>query len=188
MREIQRAQAAIERAKNDLTLAVRRAREEGHTWAAIGETLGMSRQAAFKRFGEVINPVTGTHITGAPMSLSELTQATERVFTLISTAAYDELESLMHPDVKTELPASVIADTWNRVLADIGSLESFTDTHVTFPAGERIEEDAAILGTVVGVTTLQCEAGEAMGRVAFDEERRVVGLLMVEPGHEPLPF
>jgi len=35
-----------------LTAAVARARQRGHPWAAIGERLGISRQAAQQRFGE----------------------------------------------------------------------------------------------------------------------------------------
>jgi hypothetical protein len=33
-----------------LERAVRLAREQGHTWAAIGKALGVSRQAAWERF------------------------------------------------------------------------------------------------------------------------------------------
>ena len=94
----------------------------------------------------------------------------------------------MHPDVRSELPESLIADTWARVLGEVGAKESYADTHVVMPAGERIDEDEQLLGTVVGVTTLRCEAGELMGRVAVDDQRRVVGLLMVPLDHGPLPF
>jgi len=188
MQDIHNAQQAIERAKTDLADAVRKARAEGHTWAAIGETLGMSRQAAFKRFGEVLNPITGKNIQGAPVSLEQIIRETERVFTLISEGNTNELEALIHPDVRDQLSQAIIAETWNRVLADIGAMERFEDTHVVFPAGERIEEDTETLGTVVGVTLIHCEAGELMGRVAFDEERRIVGLFLVDPEHSPLPF
>jgi hypothetical protein len=36
----------------ELHAAVTAAREAGVTWAAIGEVLGTTRQAAFKRFGQ----------------------------------------------------------------------------------------------------------------------------------------
>lgn len=99
-----------------------------------------------------------------------------------------EPSQVIHPEARKELPASLIAETWARLLAEVGAKESYADTHVVLPAGERIEEDAQLLGTVVGVTTLNCEAGEMMGRVAVDDQLRVVGLLIVTPEYSPLPF
>ncbi len=182
------AQSEIDRARNKLKQAVLQARAEGRTWADIGETLGMTRQAAFKRFGQAMNPVTQELITGAVMSLEEICQLTERVFSLISSGDYPALAELLHPDVRQELSEALIMETWARVLSEVGTLEKFDNTHVVFPGGEPIEEDESILGTVVGVTTLNCEAGEVMGRVAVDNELRVVGLLLVDPSHQPLPF
>lgn len=188
MDAIKNAQRAAEAAKEQLRQAVQQAREDGHTWAEIGSALNMSRQAAFKRFGHVTNPAKGKTLKGAHMSIAHIREATERVFDLISTGSYDQLQPLIHPEVREELPASLIAETWARALSDVGSKESFADTHVAFPAGERIEDDDEILGTVVGVTTLNCEAGELVGRVAFDDQRRIVGLLIMTPDTSPLPF
>lgn len=185
---IREAQQALDRAKDRLRSAVQEARGQGHTWAEIGEALGMSRQAAFKRFGAVINPADGRRITGVPMSLDDVRGLTEQVFDLISTGEYDTLEQLIHPEVRQELTASLIAETWARVLTEVGAKETFADTHVVLPAGERIDEEDQILGTVVGVTTLNCEAGELMGRVAVDEQRRIVGLLIVTPDDNSVPF
>ncbi|KAB1644925.1 hypothetical protein [Gulosibacter chungangensis] len=188
MKEIQQAQQALGDAKANLKATVQRARRDGHTWAEIGTALNMTRQAAFKRFGEVTNPATGKIIKGALMSIEQITKLTERVFELISAGKYDELEPLIHPDVREELPASLIAETWARVLAEVGAKESLSDSHVALPAGERILEDTQLIGTVVGVTTINCEAGEVMGRVAVDDQLRIVGLLLVSPEHTPLPF
>lgn len=188
METIREAQRALDRAKDQLRVAVQAARSQGQTWAAIGETLGMSRQAAFKRFGEVTNPADGRKITGARMSIDQVQRTTEGVFDLISAGAHDKLEQLIHPEVRSELPASLIAETWASVLTEVGAKESYMDTHVVLPAGERIEEDDQILGTVVGVTILNCEAGEMMGRVAVDDQHRVVGILIVPPDYSPLPF
>ncbi|HIX00257.1 MAG TPA: hypothetical protein H9871_08950, partial [Candidatus Nesterenkonia stercoripullorum] len=71
---------------------------------------------------------------------------------------------------------------------EVGAVESYEDTHVTLPAGERLAEGDSVLGTVVGVTTLSCEAGQMMGRVALDDQQRVVGLLIVSPEQGSLPF
>ena len=188
MEAIREAQQALDRAKDQLRATVQEARAQGQTWAAIGDVLGMSRQAAFKRFGEVTNPVNDQKITGAHMSIDQIRGTTEHVFDLISAGEYDQLEQLIHPQVRSELPASLIAETWTRVLTEVGAKESYVDTHVVMPAGERIGEDDQIMGTVVGVTTLNCEAGEIMGRVAIDDQQRVVGLLIVPPDYSPVPF
>lgn len=188
MDDLKLAQDSIEQAREQLRAAVREARRQGRTWADIGDALGMTRQAAFKRFGETTNPATGRTMTGVPMSIDRTRRLTEQVFDLISSGDYAELSQLMHPDVRDELSESRIAATWARVLSEIGAKESYADTHVALPGGERINEDEQLLGTVVGVTTLHCEAGELMGRVAIDDERRVVGLLIVPLDHGPLPF
>jgi hypothetical protein len=45
------ASQAFEAARVALHDAVRAARDDGATWADIGDVLGVSRQAAFQRFG-----------------------------------------------------------------------------------------------------------------------------------------
>jgi hypothetical protein len=60
--------------------AVQRARAAGRTWAEVGEVLGISRQAAFQRFGKPADPRTGR-----PMASSMLPGAAERT----ARIAYD---------------------------------------------------------------------------------------------------
>lgn len=122
------------------------------------------------------------------MSIAQIQQITENAFDLISEGKPDKLQEALHSDVREELNPSLIAETWARVLGEVGAKETYSDTHVELPAGERIEEDEDVVGTVVGVTTLNCEAGELMGRVAIDDQLRIVGILIVPPGHTPLAF
>ena len=51
MRAIIAARQAVENAETQLHAAVKAARAAGDTWAAIGVALGITRQAAFQRFG-----------------------------------------------------------------------------------------------------------------------------------------
>lgn len=53
LRELVLARSAVER---DLVAAVAAAREEGHSWSAIGAMLGTSGEAARQRYGR--DPVT----------------------------------------------------------------------------------------------------------------------------------
>lgn len=187
MGEIQDAQEALLRAREHLAAAVRAARAQGRTWADIGEELGMSRQAAFKRFGEPMDPTNSTPIS--TRSVAGLQKLTEDVFTHISAGDYETLATLMHPQTVVELPADVIADAWRRVLGEVGALERFSATRVELAGGaEVLGEHDTVIGTVVGATVIQCEAGEVQGRVAFDENNLVVGLLVLPMEHGPLPF
>lgn len=49
--EVQQLSRIIEAAEQELGLKVRDAVRMGHTWQQIGDALGVSRQAAHKRFG-----------------------------------------------------------------------------------------------------------------------------------------
>lgn len=51
LRQVGLAQTGIEQAEAELRAAVKTARTAGQSWAAIGRTLGISRQAAHERFG-----------------------------------------------------------------------------------------------------------------------------------------
>jgi hypothetical protein len=60
---------------------VRRARNEGHTWAEIGQVLNVSRQAAFQRFGGGQTPDTGDEsLQPIPDSGPKATHILELVF------------------------------------------------------------------------------------------------------------
>jgi hypothetical protein len=68
--------------------AVQRARAAGRTWAEVGEVLGISRQAAFQRFGKPADPRTGR-----PMASSMLPGAAERT----ARIAYDRDRKVAGP-------------------------------------------------------------------------------------------
>lgn len=50
---IRRTNDALVVARLKLDVAVLRAREDGHSWATIGNVLGVTRQAAWERFSHV---------------------------------------------------------------------------------------------------------------------------------------
>lgn len=53
MRRIAAAATALANAEAELNTAVAEARAAGDTWAMVGTALGISRQAAYQRFGKV---------------------------------------------------------------------------------------------------------------------------------------
>lgn len=186
MGELSDAQQAVEAARRGLIEAVAAARAQGRTWADIGEELGMSRQAAFKRFGEPVDPRRGDTI--GTRGVQDIRELTEGVFALMAGGDYDGLAKLMHPVTAQELPTELIADTWRAVLAEVGTLERFLDTRIELPGGTPIADGEQVIGSVIGATVLDCGAGQVRGRVAFDDQSKIVGLLLVPMEHGPLPF
>lgn len=184
--EIRAALHAVQSARQRLESAVQQARAQGHTWAEIGAEMGMSRQAAFKRFGRPADPRGGDGIRGH--RAHEVTALTDRVFTLIAAGEHAELARMMDPHTAEELTPDLVGATWRAVLAEIGTLDRCRDTRAELPDGTVVDDDDIVIGSVIGATTLECEAGEMLGRVAFDDTSRVVGILVVPTEHGPLPF
>jgi len=180
---IQHAHQAVTIAEQQLIDAVAQARASGHSWADIGAALNISRQAAFKRFATVSNPFTGE--TLKPQAVQDLPTLAEKFLQHIARDEEAEAKAMMHSTTRRELPWSEIAEVWTRVLTEIGELEGFEDSVVTTVRGTRDESSLLgkisekILGTAVVVTTLKHEAGEVMGRVAFDRDQNVIGILIL---------
>ncbi|MGB5758038.1 MAG: DUF3887 domain-containing protein [Acidimicrobiales bacterium] len=145
----------------------------------------MSRQAAFKRFGK---PTNQRHDELARRPVRPILDAAERAFGLVASASYDALHQLMTPETADALTADLIAETWAKVLSEVGQLEVCRDTQAELSDGTSLDPDESVLGVMVAATTLQCEAGEMLGRIAFDENGKIIGMLIVPPDHGELPF
>lgn len=184
--EVAAARHALALARDELQQAVDRARAGGTPWAAIGTTLDMTRQAAFKRFGRPRDPRTGDDMN--PTNLTSLVPLTERVFTLIDTGDYVALRDLMSEQAANELTRDLVLDTWAQAVAETGNLTACRDTRIEAADGTVLDPAEATLGLAIGHTTLVCEAGEWWGRVAFDADQRIVGLLVVPVDTADLPF
>jgi hypothetical protein len=60
LRECRSAATALEKAMHQTVMA---ARDAGHSWTAIGDALGITKQTAWERFaGEMRHPITGEEI------------------------------------------------------------------------------------------------------------------------------
>lgn len=194
MDQLLRALQLMKDAEQNLEKAVAAERAMGKSWANIGERLGVTRQAAFKRFGKVTDILTGELMT--PRSTDQLTDLAETFFARVATGDEDLAMGMLHPTVRKELPWTLVSETWNRALAEVGALESVTDAFVTHPGGTAPIDDPAslgqgkTLGIAVVVAQLNHEAGELTGRIAFDQDDAIVGILYL-PADAPaksLPF
>ena len=184
MRGLLAAEQRLHAARIGVQQAVDEARGAGFTWQQVGEVLGMSRQAAFKRFGRPeFETRTMTLGTGG-----DVLADTEAVFDLLAQAEWQTLREWMTPAAARELTEDRLRDTWVAALQESGNLIECRRTRVELPDGTPISADEELLGIRVGVTELHCEAGEWVGRVAWTPERQVAGLLVVPPGSGPWQF
>jgi len=182
------AQHDLAAAQEDLRGAVARARRAGASWADLGRVLGVTRQAAFKRFGSPTDPRDGRPMRGrAP---SEVAALTIRAVTLLADGDAAALRALMTPGVAKELTEGVLRETWARAVAETGPLVAVDQPQIRHPDGtpEAEVDGAEVTGVLVGVTRIRCEAGEWEARVASDTDGRLVGLLVVVPGSLGHPF
>jgi hypothetical protein len=154
-----------------LRLCVRQSRDAGHTWQEIGDLLGVTRQAAFQRFGKPIDPRTGE-----PMDKTvHMTDAAERAAKIVT----DILEGRMdqaRPSFNDEVLAAFTNEVRGNALAAVaglvGAFEGFGQAE---PFVRRIGDL-----TVVDVP-LRYEAGDMKARVAFDVEEKVAGFFILPP-------
>jgi Protein of unknown function (DUF3887) len=143
--------------------AVDRARAAGHSWREIGDVLGTTRQAAFQRFGHPVDPRTGT-----PMSTKILDGAAERavaIFVCITEGRWEEARRDLNAKMREGLDARRLADGWARMAGLVGAYEGMGE-----PFAHRVADHTAV------EIPLRFEAGEATGRVIFDEDGKVAGL------------
>ena len=145
--------------------AVDRARAAGHSWKEIGDVLETTRQAAFQRFGRPVDPRTGE-----PMTRTALPGAEERaiaIFANIAARQWEAARADFGPKMLEGLSASRLGDGWVRTAARIGRYEGMGEPF-TQPLGDHAIVDIP----------LHFEAGEAIGRVTFDADGKVVGLFI----------
>lgn len=122
------------------------------------------------------------------VDLTPLVALTERVFTLLDAGDHPALQELMNEQTARELTRGVVLGTWAQVVAESGNLTGCRETRLEAPDGTVLDPANATLGLVVGHTTIDCEAGEWWGRVAFDADQRIAGLLVVPIDTPDLPF
>lgn len=160
------AREAARSAEGALRDAVEQARGAGHTWQEIGEILGTSRQAAFQRFGRPVEPRTGADVADEPLS-----GAAERAMALLAdlvTGRWEDVRRDFDPAMTDAVPAATIAEVWTQVAGAIGRFERMGEPSV-------MRFGAHTMVTVV----LHCEAGQVSGRVTFNMDGTVAGLLVL---------
>ncbi len=176
--DIQRVALAAElKTLVDQTLhdSVEQARAHQVSWQQIGDVLGITRQAAFQRFRNPNDP------RGSPMrtkSHTELISHAESVYRSIAADDYDSIAGQMTFLVQRVLNEDKVMGVWSDATAVAGDLESLGESFVR-PSGS----------SVVVETPLLFEAGDFVGRIAYNRRAKIVGMLILRPEDVPsAPF
>lgn len=178
-----------EAAEHHLTRTVAEARARGVAWQAIGDVFGISRQAAFKRFGTHPTDPSGETMT---RPLIDIQERTEQVFALLSAGDYAAVKALMTFSTSRALTRKKVMSVWDQVVATSGAFESCSGTRIQTSDGRNVvlqQINQYLSGGLVCQTQLNHEAGEWVGRVAYNGAGKITGMLIVHPLQaDNLPF
>lgn len=147
------------------------ARGAGCTWAAIGEALHVTRQAAFQRFGGEDEETT------MDLPVAAVPEAGERATALLVqffAGEWVEMRSGFDERMAEACPAELLDSVRSKLDAELGQLVRMRRPGVGVYGGH----------TVVDVP-LVFDRGIRTGRVAFDPEGRVAGFFVLLPQVAP---
>ncbi|MGW8531274.1 MULTISPECIES: DUF3887 domain-containing protein [Nocardiopsidaceae] len=159
---------SMQAAADDVVRAVvQQARRNGATWQVIGDALGVSRQAAFQRYGKPIDPRTGE-----PMNTTPLPGAAELAASVIGDLAsgqWTRVTEQFDPAMRDGLSEEALAAAWAQIIGLSGAFEGRGEPEVT-RAGD----------VTITNTPLSFEAGDYTARISFRDDRAIAGLHILE--------
>jgi hypothetical protein len=151
-----------------LRLAVDLARTAGRTWQELGDVLGVTRQAAFQRFGHPVDPRTGEPMSGA-IPPEAASRATQLMIDWIQ-GRYDRVRADFNAVMSERMSESGLRDAWAQLAGLAGAYEQM---------GQASARQAGDL-TIVDIP-MSFEASEMKGRVVYDQDGNVTGLFVLFP-------
>ena len=146
------------------------ARKRGVTWQVIGDALGISRQAAFQRFGTPIDPRTGEAMKKPTEESRNQAMAAATTFLDDLTAhRWEDAAAQLGPVIGSQMDAEGLAAAWAQVTSLGGKLEN------------RLPADAVGLadGIIVVEQFLDFEASALVARVSYNADGTMAGLWFV---------
>ncbi|WP_062436921.1 DUF3887 domain-containing protein [Herbidospora daliensis] len=158
----------MQAAADDVVRAVvQQARQSGATWQVIGDALGVTRQAAFQRYGKPIDPRTGE-----PMNTTPLPGAAELAASVIDALAsgqWTQVTEQFDPSMRDGLSEDALAAAWAQIVGLAGAFEGRGEPEIV-RAGDL----------TITNTPLALEAGDYTVRIAFRDDRTIAGLHILE--------
>lgn len=160
--EVQNAAQAL------MAAAVHQARERGRTWQEIGDVLGVSRQAAFQRYGKPIDPRTGEIMN--TQVLPEADALSRTVIDDLAHARWSDVTARFDATMRDRLTEEGLAEAWAHIVGLAGAYEGHGDTD-SVRAGDFTTTN----------TPLNFEAGDFVARITFRDDQTLAGLYILNP-------
>lgn len=159
----------LTRAASDLLGATARsARQSDCTWQEIGDAAGVTRQAAFQRFGKPADPRTGEPMNRTAIPHADLLAVD--VLDRIRAGEWATVADRFTETMAASFDADALAQAWAHVVASAGDVET---------VGSAFSRMHGIY-TVVDLPIHQ-EAGSHLMRVSLDDAGKLAGLRFLGP-------
>ena len=168
---VRRARNLDDLAGQVLRLCVQQSRDAGRTWQEIGDLLGVTRQAAFQRFGKPIDPRTGEPMDKT-VRMADAAERANAIVAAVLDGRMDEARQSFNAQVTEAFTDEVRGSALATVAGLVGAFEGFGEGE---PFVRRIGDH-----TVVDLP-LCYEAGDMKARVSFDQDEKVAGLFILAP-------
>ncbi|WP_424534529.1 DUF3887 domain-containing protein [Sphaerisporangium viridialbum] len=168
---VRRSRDIVGQAEQVLKLCVQQSRDAGHTWQELGDLLGVTRQAAFQRFGKPIDPRTGEPMDKT-VHMADAAERAIKIATAVLEGRMDEARRSFNAQVLAAFTDEVRGSGLATVAGLVGTFEGFGEGE---PLVRRIGDH-----TVVDIP-LRYEAGDMKARVAFDADEKVAGIVILTP-------
>lgn len=165
----QRIEIAAElKSVSDQTLhdSVDQARAQNVSWQQIGDVLGISRQAAFQRFRNTNDPKGNSSMK--TRDNTAMIPKAEAIYRHLEGGDYDSVGRQMTFIAHRILNEKKVMGVWGEATAMVGALESVGESFAR-PSGSN----------VVVESPLAFEAGDLVGRIAFNRRNKIVGMLIL---------
>lgn len=155
-------------AERVVAASVRQARHDGASWQAVGDTLGVTRQAAFQRYGKPIDPRTGELMNTTPLAGAAALAVS--VIDDFAAGRWEKVTARFDSTMQKGLTEEALAGAWAQITAQAGAFESHGDPEVARAA------DVTITNTPLGF-----EAGDFVARISIRDDQTIAGLYILPP-------
>jgi hypothetical protein len=149
-------------AEAHLQAEVNAARRHAVTWAAIGGALGVTRQAAFQRFGARPTNERSHEMTKI---LNDAPARTRELVDALSDGRFEDVRAVFDAALSAALSAEQLAEVWHGLTLSVGELEQVADSPALLVDGHAVTE-----------ARLEFEAGAVTCRASWADDGRLAGL------------
>lgn len=153
-------------AEDVVRVVVHEARQAGATWQSIGDALGVTRQAAFQRYGKPLDPRTGEPMNTVPLpDAADLAVATVED---LAAGRWAQVTARFDATMRDGLSEDSLAAAWAQIVGLSGAFEA-----------HGVPEVARAGDVTVTDTRICLEAGDYTARISYRDDRSIAGLFIL---------